>query len=175
MTMSLLSYIDVRPFLFLGGLPLFVLLAFLICRITGVTVPKAWVALVASLVFTGLFTLFLTGYGPFVGQTEIREYRMTWEIQPPPPDSGITQPRVVLTFVDFPAHFIYHDSDELAEHLNTGGQEEISVVFEVTSDYGKVRGFSELEIAGLNGWKIDPEGQSGAGVVGGDSRPSPWE
>ena len=38
--------------------------------------------------------LFLTGYGPFVDQTEIRKYDMSWEIQPPPADSRITHPKV---------------------------------------------------------------------------------
>ena len=172
--MIILSYIDVRPYLFLAGLPIFVLLVILVCRLAGVKLRKIWVGGIASLIFTGLFVFLLTGFGPFVAQEEIREYRMTWAIQPPPTGSKITQSKVVLTFVEFPAHFIYHYSDDLAQHLRTGGKEEVEVTFEVTSDYGKVRGFSEVEIAGLKGWKHDPEGFGGGGVTGNGSAPSPW-
>ncbi len=172
--MTILAYIDIRPFLFLGGLPVFILLVILVCRLAGVKLRRTWVGVIASLVFTGLFTIFLTGFGPFVSQKESREYRMTWDIQRPPSGSKITQSKVTLTFVDFPTHSIYLYSDELAQHLRTGGPKEVTVVFDVTSDYGKVRGYSEREIAGLKGWQIDPEGQGGAGAVG-DSEHSPWD
>ena len=47
----------------------------------------------------------------------------------------------------------------------------LQVVFEVISDYGQVRGFSETEIAGLTSWRSDG---GYAGARGGPSK-SPWE
>ena len=58
-------------------------LVILVCRLAGVKLARIWVVGIASLVFTGLFLFFLTGFGPFVDRKEIREYRMAWTIQPP--------------------------------------------------------------------------------------------
>ena len=163
---TFLAYIDARPFLFVAGLPLFILLAILVCRLTRVKLHKIWVAAISSIVFTGLFLFFLTGYGPYVYQTEMREYRMTWEIQQPPSNSRISQSSVILSFADFPGHFINHYSDELAQHLEATGKDEVTVEFEVTLHYGKVAAYSAVEAEGLNGWQFDPEGTSGGGVKG---------
>jgi len=47
----------------------------------------------------------------------------------------------------------------------------VKVVFEVTLDYGKVRGFHETEIAGLKTWQwID-----GSGGSSGLPERSPWD
>jgi hypothetical protein len=95
---------------------------------------------------------------------------MTWEIKPPPSD-GMKEPEVVLSFVDFPDHYIGEFSDELAEHLRANGKEQVKVVFEIKSDYGKVRGFSETEIAGLKSWCSE------GGYAGSRGAPSesPWD
>ena len=167
--MTILAYVEVRPILFLAGLSFFILLAFLVCRLTRATVSKGKVVVISSLLFTGLFVFFLTGYGPFINQKETRNYRMSWEIQPPRSDK-VTQPEVVLSFVDFPGNYIRHYSDELARHLRAGVKEEVNVVFRVTSDYGKVRGYHAVEIAGLMGWRS--EGSSGG--TWGDPEKSPW-
>jgi predicted PurR-regulated permease PerM len=168
--MTFLAYIDVRPFLFLAGLPIFILLTLLVCWLVRAKVNKGKAALISSLVFSGLFAFFLTGFGPFVNQTEIREYVMTWEIKPPPSD-GTKGSEVVLSFVDFPGHYIGQYSDELAEHLRANGKEQVKVVFDVTSDYGRVRGLSETEIAGLTSW------HSNGGYAGTRGTPSksPWD
>lgn len=77
---------------------------------------------------------------------------MTWEIKPSP-SNGTKQSEIVLSFADFPGHYIGEYSDELAAHLRDKGAQPVKVVFEVTSDYGKVRGFHETEIAGLHDWE----------------------
>jgi hypothetical protein len=111
--MTFLAYVDVRPFLFLAGLPIFILLTILGCRLARAKVSKGKVALISSLLFTGLFAFFLTGFGPFVDQPEMREYMMTWEAKPPPSD-GMGESEVVLSFVDYPDHYIGEYSDESA-------------------------------------------------------------
>lgn len=163
-----LAYIDGRPFLFVLGLPLFILLAVIGCRITKARFRKSTVAFVAGIAFTALFAFFL--YGPFIGQTETREYMMTWRIEPSP-SNGMKEAEVVLSFVDFRGHYIGEYSNELADHLKAKGEKEVKVVFEVTSDYGKIRGFNETEIAGLKTWRSE-WGYAGSS---GSPEKSPWE
>ena len=168
--MTLLGYIDIRPYLFVGGLPLFIGLALLICWLLKAQFKKAKVALIAALIFTGAFTFFLTGFGPYIGQKEIREYEMNWEIKISP-KSGRKQSEVVLSYVDYPGHYIGEFSNELATHLLDNDKQPVTVVFEVTSDYGKVRGFHETEIAGLLDWESE-WGYSGSS---GSPEKSPWD
>ncbi len=165
-----LAYIDVRPLLFIGGLSFFIGLALLLCWLAKAKFQKRKVAILSALLFTALFTLFLTSVGPFVDQKETREYMMTWEIKPSP-STGMKESEVVLSFVDFPGHYIGEYSDELAAYLRENGEPDVKVLFEVTSDYGKVRGFNETEIAGLRSWKSE---WSYAGSSGSPSK-SPWE
>ena len=77
---------------------------------------------------------------------------MTWEIEPTR-TNGINEPKVVLSFVEFPGYFIGGYSDEIAAHLRKNGEEKVKVIFEITSDYGKIRGYHETEIAGLESWR----------------------
>ena len=95
---------------------------------------------------------------------------MTCEIEPRP-SKGMKQSEIVLTFVDFPGHYIGEYSDELAAHLRDKAGLAVKVVFEVTSDYGKVRGFHETEIGGLSDWESE---WGYAGSTGSPKR-SPWD
>lgn len=168
--MTLLAFFDIRPFLFVGALPLFIGLSLLACWLAKTGFKKWKVSLWSALIFSALFTLLLTGVGPFVDQKQTREYSMTWEIKPAP-SNGMKESEVVLSFVDFPGCYIGVYSDVLATHLRQQGDRKVKVVFEVTSDYGKARGFQVSEIAGLREWK--PEwGYSGAS---GSQKKSPWD
>ena len=68
-----LAYINVRPFLFVGGRPLFVGIVLLAGCLIGPQWQRGPVSLISAQIFTGLFTLFLTGFGPFAGKEEIRD------------------------------------------------------------------------------------------------------
>lgn len=168
--MTLLAYVDVRPFLFVVGLPLFVALCLLVCWWAGARFKKSNVVLISSLVFSGIFLFALTGLGPFVDRKEIREHWMAWEIRPTP-SQGMKEPEVVLSFVDFPGHFLGEYSAELANHLIDHGEQPVKVIFAVTSDYGRVRGFRVVEIAGLREWKS----QWGYAGVTDSPQGSPWD
>lgn len=163
-----LAYVDVRPIIFLCGLPAFALACLLTCRMLGVTASRSKVAGSSSASFLVLFAVFMTGYGPFIDQREVREHRMTWVVQPSSPPS---QPVVELSFVEHPGHFIWYSSEELAQHLQGADQAEVAAVFELTSDYGRLRGYSLLEIAGLRGWAAG----NSAGGTRGDPASSPWD
>lgn len=108
-----LAYINVRPFLFVGGRPLFVGIVLLASCLIGPQWQKGPVSLISALIFTGLFTLFLIGFGPFAGKEEIREYEMVWSIEPSSSD-GMKESQVVLSFEEFPHYAVGEYSDELA-------------------------------------------------------------
>jgi hypothetical protein len=167
--MIVLAYIDPSPFLFVIGLLLFIGLALLGCRLTARQFKKRSVSLASALLFTALFTFFLTGFGPFIDQKDTRQYQMTWEIKPGPV-GGTTESEVVLSFVEFPGYYVGHFSDELATHLRKQGETRGTALVEITSDYGKVRGTREIEIAGLRGW----ESQDGYSGANGSPGRAPW-
>lgn len=163
-----LAYIDIRSFLYIVGLLLFAALSLLVCWATKARFRNRNVVLFSALLFTGLFTFFLTGLGPFIDHKEIREYPMSWEIKPNPSDRT-KEAEVVLSFVDFPGYYVGEYSDELAAYLRERGEQPVKVVFEVTTDYRKVRGFNEIEIAGLRSWRSQP-GYAGVGGSPGNHR-----
>ena len=169
-----LAYVDVRPIVFLGGLPVFFLLGLLACRLLGASAGRGKVAVLSSASWATIFVLFMTGFGPFVDQTDLQEHRMTWKVQASDPalvGLPASEPLVELSFADHPGHFLWITSGELAEHLQAAGQEEVLGLFETTSDYGRLRGYNLLEIAGLRGWAA---GRS-AGGTRGDPASSPWD
>ena len=163
-----LAYFDLRPFLFVIGLPVVILLAILVCWIVKARIAKWRVALFTTATFAGLFGFFL--YGPFIGQTETREHIMTWAIEPTP-SNRINETKVILYFVEFPDYFIGGYSDEIAAHLRKNGENKVNVIFEITSDYGNVRGYSATEIAGLKSWRWI----NGFGGSSGSPERSPWD
>ncbi|MDB4737857.1 hypothetical protein OAF75_03365 [Verrucomicrobiales bacterium] len=171
----ILAWIDTRPFLFVLGIPIVILLTFLGCAIVKSRVRR-WKASAGTLIlYVLLFAFFL--YGPFIGQTKTREYMMSWEIKPPHLHGEANQgtqikvPEVIFSFIEFPEHFIGYHSIELADHLKTNGKDEVKALIEITSDYGKVRGYSVLEIVGAKSWPNE-------GIFGGSSgspQRSPWD
>ena len=171
----ILAWVDIRPFLFVLGIPIVILLTFLGCAIVKSRVRR-WKASTGTLtLYVLLFAFFL--YGPFIGQTKTREYMMSWEIKSPQlhgeanQGTQINAPEVIFSFIEFPEHFIGYHSHELAGHLKKNGKEEIKALIEITSDYGKVRGYSVLEIAGAKSW---PNEWSFGGSSGSPQR-SPWD
>lgn len=163
-----LAYVDVRPLIFLGGLPVFLLLfvsVWLGCRISG-----GWgrASLVGTAAWAALFALFLTEVGPFVGQRRAVQHRMAWEVRP---SSEGAEPVVELTFINDPSQGIAFVSEELAVHLERRGEAEVEVQFEVTLDYGQVRGYHATSIAELQGWA---HGNAVGGTRGVGTSWSPW-
>jgi hypothetical protein len=166
----LLSYIDLRPLLFAGGLLVFVLLAVVISRLVRVKTHPAWVATLAGLAFTVLFIFFLTEYGPFLGIKQTRMVQMRWEIKPGLHE-GLKEPEVVLHFQDYPGCSVGEHSRELAEHLRVGSAALIQAKMEVTYDYGRPRGFRMTEIDGLREWKSE----RGYSASSGSPKRAPWD
>lgn len=163
------AYIDIRPFIFLAGLPVFIATGLLAAWVLRLRWGAAVVSLGSAAVFVVLFFGLLTGLGPFVDQNELRTYQMTWRVETLV-ESGLEHEVVTLRFVDFPDHAIVEYSRDLAEHLRRHGEAEVAVVFSVTSDYGRVRGYWCEEVAGLTRWRSSRS----IGQVSGSGEPSPW-
>ena len=117
-----------------------------------------------------LFAFFLTETGPFIGQRDTREFVMTWKLVEEK-NTNYKQPHVRLEYKDFPGHRIGHYSQELLDHLEAQGTEEIKAVFSTVADYGKVRGYSAESIAGLSEWSEEWS----YGGTSGSPTSSPWD
>lgn len=165
-----LAYFDLRPVLYLGGLPVCVGLAVLVARIVRLKMATGWVVAMASLLFTASFVFFLTELGPFIGQKVTRDFQMRWEIKPAQ-TNGLKEPEVVLHFQDYPGHYLGEHSRELAEHLRGQQEKLVQGRLVITTDYGKTRGIHLSEIAGLSGWKSE----WGYSAVSGSPSRAPWD
>ena len=129
---------------------------------------------VSAVIFTAVFVVFLTERGPFLGRTYRKEFRMSWMVEPVVSEGsiqGFRRSGVRLEFVDFPGHFVVILSEELLQHLRRQPSGPVPVVFDVTYDYGRARGYNAVEIAGLRDWVVE----FGWGGTVGDPRRSPWE
>ena len=187
----LLAYIDTRPLIFVAGWLLVLLLWLGARKIRGYRGPMLFSAVAVHLGYGALFILLATGWGPFVDQKEVRTMPMQWQIREESPTEGgrismpgmtgiaeenASAPQVILQFVSHPNHRLNMFSKDLASHLQALEQDTISVTFEITRDYGRMRGFSTLDIAGLKQWGTS---QSFYEVSGGGTDESensdPWD
>ena len=67
-------------------------------------------------------------------------------------EENASDPQVILQFISHPDHRLNMFSKDLARHLQALEQDTIPVTFETTRDYGRMRGFSSPDIAGLRQW-----------------------
>ena len=160
----LLAYIDTRPLIFVAGWLLVLLLWLGARKIRGYRGPMLLSAVAIHLGYGGLFILLATGWGPFVDQKEVRTMPMQWQIhEESPTEAGrismegmaekyASDPQIILQFVSHPNHRLNMFSKDLASHLKALERDTISVTFEITRDYGRMRGFNTLDIAGLKQW-----------------------
>ena len=166
----ILAYVDVRPILFILGVFLLLIGASIYCLVKKKRGKFGKIFGLNFCLYTALFTFFLTEIGPFIGQRDTREFIMTWKLVEEE-NSNYDQPHVRLEYKDFPGHRIGHYSQELLDHLEAQGTDEIKAVFSTVADYGKVRGYSALSIAGLREWSEEWSygGTSGSPIS------SPWD
>ena len=187
----LLAYIDTRPLIFVAGWLLVLLLWLGARKIRGYRGPMLLSAVAIHLGYGGLFILLATGWGPFVDQKEVRTMPMQWQIREESPteadrismegmagmaEENVSDPQVILQFVSHPNHRLSMFSKDLASHLQALEQDIISVTFEITRDYGRMRGFSTLDIAGLKQWDASRSFYEVSGGRSDESENSdPWD
>ena len=81
---------------------------------------------------------------------ETKEYAMTWKVDRDQNNKGHNL--VEFEFVDFPGHVIGHYSNDLINHLEEKGEQQVVVEIEITRNvFGELIGHSESDIAGYDG------------------------
>jgi hypothetical protein len=165
---SCAAYIDVRPICFVIGLPIALLVGALIGQF-ALRQKTGAVIVLSGLIYTAIFWFALCG--PFVDVERQLTFPMTWKIEPPGLE-GRKESTVILTFRDFPNHFVGVASDEVASYLRHRDLSVVDVTFAVTTDWGHTRGFHEVRIGELARWS-SVGGFAGTSSIG-NNAPSPW-
>ncbi len=86
-----------------------------------------------------------------VGQEVERTFAMEWENRGV--ENEFNEPEIVLRFIDHPAHLFGMYSTELARYLEEAGTDRVRVTFEVTRDYGCLRGYRMTRVGDLTRWR----------------------
>jgi hypothetical protein len=163
--------VDFRPFLFLIGLPLVALIA---CSIRWFAPrPVRWIAALLSVLSIYSAVFWFVFYGPFVGVEQNMTFPMTWRMGEPGYQAS-KQAHVLLQFRDYPDHHVGIFSDDVAHYLRGLGSDVVDVTFEVTTDWGRTRGFREVRIGNLTSWRSEGEYAGCIGSVGQAPRSSPF-
>ena len=105
----------------------------------------------------------------FLDRKSLRRYVMTWEDRGV--DNQFKQPEIVLTFSEYPTHYVGIYSQQVLEYLRTLASRSVPVTFTVTKDFGCIRGFYESRIGELERW-TSPDGYTGQ--AGNDLTRNPW-
>lgn len=105
----------------------------------------------------------------FTGVTREMAFDMEWSYGLP--DRGyIARHHIVLRFKSHPDHFVGMFSDDLGAYLETLPSRDVRVVFEVTTDFGRTRGFHQTQIGDRRSWShVGGYAGSKAGATS-----SPW-
>jgi len=119
---------------------------------------------VAYAVFTSLIWVI------FVDQKHTHTFLMTWNSGKE--SNQFKEREVILEFADFPGYQDGHYSNELYDYLSSRSKDKIEVVFEITSDFGCMRGYHIKRVGDLETFK---SAWGYSRVVGeGDPKHSPW-
>jgi hypothetical protein len=126
--------------------------------------------LAATLVLLAFAVMSVGLWKAGTGRKELRAFDMTWQDRGHHKPSG--EAEVVLEFERFPGHNLVIYSTPLRDHLKQVVARPLRATFEVTSDFGCMRGFHAVEVGGLTAWRSsDRFGHSGAT---GTPAESPW-
>ena len=163
----LLAYIDTRPFLYLVGVPIALLVGWFVAQAFRQRFASPGFLSSTFAIYTVLFLFIFAG--PFVGRKSIETFDMTWTIAETP-SQGQKEAEVIFTFVEHPNYTVGEFSDELANYLREKDEKVVPVSFDITRDFGRVRGFHMTQVANLTHWKSSYGYYSSSG----SGNDSPW-
>ena len=126
---------------------------------------KRNIAIFAAVFLAGIVTIWAT-------QTDVKHrvsYQMIWRYSDPSTEASSSR-HIILTFADYPHHFIEMDSPDVGSYLKSVGTDRVEVIFEITCDFGRVRSYTAVQIGELTNWRS----HSGSGG-GYPHTPSPWK
>src|SRR6266853_4954780 len=136
---------DLRPILFLAAVPVLLILAWVIRRFKSPDNSYAAIFGATFLAFSVLFWFFMAG--PFIGRTTYKTFPMNWSIVTHSAEESAALPgetNVTLNFVADPNQGVGYYSFEIADYLRKNAKNPVDVTFEMTTDYGKMRGFDAM-------------------------------
>jgi hypothetical protein len=162
----MLAYASLLHFVLIGNL-LLVGIAGAVAALTSGR-RRRW-ALVITLLILILSVVFWGSLFLFTGVKREIGFDMTWSYGNPAEHCPQSK-HIILRFKCCPNHAVGIYSPDLGDYLETLPSHDVHVVFEITTDFGRMRGFNELQIAGLRSWQTCDSYYS----VSGDSEPSPW-
>jgi hypothetical protein len=144
-----LAYVDIRPCILLGTIPLLLTTAWLYTRVVRtragyITIAALWVA-----VFLAAYQFVF--YGPFVDQKRVVHAAATFSIR-----DDATPPAVELAFKDLPFPGLRTTDADVLAHVRTLPNRDVDVAVELTYDFGKARGMN-LAFAYVDGVLFRPE------------------
>jgi hypothetical protein len=164
--MTVLAYVDLTPYLFCGNVVvvawILALAAVVARRSRAAAITLTSLVLVPSVAFWIAFAL-------FTGVKREMAFDMEWsygEKSQSYPDAD----NIVLRFKSHPNHEVGIYSRNLGKYLETLPSPDVRVVFQVTLDFGRTRGFHAVQIGELRSW----DSVNGYAGVCGNSEPSPW-
>ena len=154
--MAVLAYFSVIPFVLFANVAVGVVLLVVALVLGKRYQTRSAAAILGFMAITAAF------WSVWISQTSVVQ---TESFTMRPVADGPGHPKegefpVVLEFVDFPGNQLHIDSRDLTAYLSVIAAAEvvIPVEFEVTRDFGSVRGFRETKIGELEAW--DSQGGS---------------
>lgn len=158
--MPLLAYVDMGPLMACGNVLLVGL--FLTAAVVLWVNARPRLAVTVAVVPTGASAVFWISMALFTGVHQTVTVPMTWsygKALPKPPYMRVIE----LRFVSHPSAYVGIYSDELGRYLESLPGSEVEVQFDVTTDFGRTRGFRETRIGGLHSWDETHPGYAGGG------------
>jgi hypothetical protein len=145
----MLAYIDPRPWILIGAIPVLVLAAWMIRRF-----------FVSKMGYGHLFVLLLFGflsayqfllYGPFIDQRRVITTPAKWSIR-----NDFSPPKVEFKFTELPYQGLITSDRDVIAHVGALNADTVSIGVELTYDFGRNRGMN-LAFAYVDGILFRPE------------------
>lgn len=144
--------------IFIFKLGWFVIIVWALGGIISVVITKSeWnvvgrMKLISPILIAALYLFVIySSWNLFTDRKHRQTFSMSWN------DKGnvnqYNESEVVLHFQDFPEQYIGIFSNDVANYLKNHTYNNLLVTFEVTSDFGCMRGFHEVQIGDLHHWK----------------------
>jgi hypothetical protein len=160
----LFAFFSLVPLYLLGNLLLIAVTVGIAAAIRNRQLGRILLAIVIvpSLAYWAVFP-FVTDVHRQMGFDMEWSYGKKWESYP---DADY----IVLRFKSYPNNTVGIVSKDLGKYLRTLPSHDVRVVFDVTLDFGRTRGFNPVQIGELRSWN-SLDGDAG---VEGNSEKSPW-
>ena len=145
----MLAYIDPRPWILIGAIPVLVLATWLIRRFFASKMGCGH--LFALLLFGFLSAYQFILYGPFIDQRRVISTPAKWSIR-----NDFSPPKVEFTFTELSYQGLITSDRDVIAHVGALSVDTVTIGVELTYDFGRNRGMN-LAFAYVDGILFRPE------------------